>query len=120
MTDSENNLTQLSDLLKTIAEPNRLKIIRLLMQGVQCNCEIGSNLQMAPNLISHHLSVLKKAGLVAFTRHPTDARWIYYSINRNNMDWLQEQMNIFFNTPHSSEIKTCCGPAEKPLKREHL
>ncbi len=120
MTDSENNLTQLSDLLKTIAEPNRLKIIRLLMQGVQCNCEIGSNLQMAPNLISHHLSVLKKAGLVAFIRHPTDARWIYYSINRNNMDWLQEQINSFFNTPPSSEIKACCGPAEKPLKREHL
>lgn len=34
------------------------------MEGVQCNCELGDKQQMAPNLISHHLSKLRAVGLV--------------------------------------------------------
>jgi DNA-binding transcriptional ArsR family regulator len=52
------------------------------MEGVHCNCELGEALDMAPNLISHHLSVLRKAGLVEVERDAFDARWIYYSLNR--------------------------------------
>jgi len=106
----KNDLDKLSSLLKVIAEPNRLQILKLLMQGVQCNCEIGNNLNIAPNLISHHLGILKKAGLVEFSRHATDARWIYYSINRQNLAWLQDQLEIFFTTPFCEEINPCCGP----------
>ena len=76
------NLQQLADWLKVLAEPKRLLILHLLMEGVQCNCELGERLEMAPNLISHHLSVLRQAGLVDVERDALDARWIYYSINR--------------------------------------
>jgi DNA-binding transcriptional ArsR family regulator len=31
----------LADLLKVLAEPKRLLILNLLMEGVQCNCELG-------------------------------------------------------------------------------
>ncbi len=62
------NLTDLADRLKALAEPKRLLILHLLMEGVQCNCELGEALDMAPNLISHHLSVLRKAGLVDVER----------------------------------------------------
>jgi ArsR family transcriptional regulator len=71
----------LSGWLKVLAEPNRLKIIALLMQGEQCNCEMGGKLGMAPNLISHHLNVLQKSGLVVARRDEDDARWIHYSID---------------------------------------
>ena len=54
--------------LKIIGEPNRLRIINLLMGGVQCNCEIGDMLGMAPNLISHHLKVLREGALVNVER----------------------------------------------------
>jgi ArsR family transcriptional regulator, arsenate/arsenite/antimonite-responsive transcriptional repressor len=43
------------------------------MEGVHCNCELGEALDMAPNLISHHLSVLRKAGLVEVERDAFDA-----------------------------------------------
>lgn len=59
--------------LKALAEPKRLQILNLLMDGVQCNCELGEHLDMAPNLISHHLSVLRKAGLVDVERDAEDA-----------------------------------------------
>ena len=110
MIDKKSDLDKLSNLLKVIAEPNRLQILMLLMQGAQCNCEIGNNLNIAPNLISHHLGILKKAGLVEFSRHATDGRWIYYSINRQNLAWLQDQLEIFLATSISEELNACCEP----------
>ena len=82
------NLETLANQLKVLAEPNRLLIFNLLMEGVQCNCELGDFLQMPPNLISHHLSKLRAAGLVDAERDPVDSRWIYYSINRAALDEL--------------------------------
>ncbi len=60
------------------------------MEGVQCNCGIGRNLQMAPNLVSHHMNVLRHARLVNVERDITDARWVYSSISRDKLDELHE------------------------------
>lgn len=76
-----NALSQMAKWLKVLAEPNRLCIFNLLLEGVQCNCEMGENLQLPINLISHHLSVLRQAGLVNAERDPHDGRWVYYSVN---------------------------------------
>jgi ArsR family transcriptional regulator, arsenate/arsenite/antimonite-responsive transcriptional repressor len=57
-------ISEMASLLKILSEPNRLRILEKIMEGVQCNCELGSALQMAPNLISHHLSVLRDAGVI--------------------------------------------------------
>src|SRR6476469_4647559 len=73
-------LAELAEWLKVLSEPNRLRIVDLLMHGEQCNCEMGGTLGMAPNLISHHLSVLQRSGLVTARRDESDARWIHYSI----------------------------------------
>ena len=84
------DLKALGERLKIIAEPKRLLILNLLMEGVQCNCELGEALDMPPNLISHHLRILREAGLVDVERDALDARWVYYSINREVLDELNE------------------------------
>src|SRR4030067_419980 len=91
------DLTQLAKWLKVLAEPNRLLIFHLLMEGVQCNCELGDGLQMAPNLISHHLRVLREAGLVDVERDALDARWVYYSINRAALEEINAAFGVFFD-----------------------
>ncbi len=73
-------------LLKALADPRRLAILRLLQQGTYCNCELGQELGLAPNLISHHLKVLREAGLVNADRHPTDARWVLYNLDGAVLD----------------------------------
>lgn len=96
--------------LKVLAEPKRLLILDLLMQGVQCNCELGESLQLAPNLISHHLSVLRKAGLVDVERDSLDARWLYYSINRAALDELNAAFSEFFDPTRIQPRRPSCGP----------
>src|SRR4051812_31141690 len=88
---------QMTAWLKVLAEPNRLRILDLLMKGVQCNCEFGDHLQLAPNLISHHLSVLRQVGLVQAERDADDSRWIYYSINRAAIEELTATFGAFFD-----------------------
>ena len=104
------DLRAFADRLKVLAEPNRLLILDLLMQGVQCNCELGEALQMAPNLISHHLSVLRQAGLVHVERDALDARWIYYSIDRPALDALTATFGQFFDPARIKPRRPTCGP----------
>ena len=104
------DLNHLAKRLKVLAEPNRLLIFHQLMEGVQCNCELGDGLQMAPNLISHHLRVLREAGLVDVERDTVDARWIYYSINRKALNELNQVLGAFFDPERIKPRRLTCGP----------
>ncbi|MEI8132264.1 MAG: metalloregulator ArsR/SmtB family transcription factor [Leptolinea sp.] len=107
---SNKSISDLARWLKVISEPNRLLLLEKIMEGVQCNCELGGDLHMAPNLISHHLSVLREAGLVEVDRDPFDARWIYYSINQKAMDELSTLIGDFFETSRIRPRRLTCGP----------
>jgi ArsR family transcriptional regulator len=101
---------QLARWLKVLAEPRRLQILNMLMEGVQCNCELGDHLDMAPNLISHHLSVLRQAGLVEVERDAIDARWVYYSVRREALDALNAGFGAFFDPARIKPRRVTCGP----------
>ncbi len=100
----------LSILLKVLSDPNRLAIFDLLMQGVQCNCELGEKLGMPMNLVSHHLKVLREAGLVDAERDPVDARWVYYSINLERLEQLRGQLVTFLDPARIQPRLPTCGP----------
>lgn len=104
------NLETLSERLKVLAEPKRLLIFNLLMEGVQCNCELGDSLQMPPNLISHHLSKLRAVGLVDVERDAVDSRWVYYSINRAALEELNAAFGAFFDPDRIQPRRPNCGP----------
>jgi ArsR family transcriptional regulator len=104
------NLEALAERLKVLAEPKRLLIFNLLMDGVQCNCELGDALQMAPNLISHHLSKLRAVGLVDVERDAVDSRWVYYSVNRAALEELNAAFGVFFDPKRIQPRRPQCGP----------
>ena len=110
-TEGDARVARLGECLKALAEPNRLRIFDLLMGGTRCNCEMGGALGMAPNLISHHLSVLRAADLVTAERDPHDARWIYYAINRATLADLHEVIGIFFDPERVVLREPMCGPS---------
>lgn len=107
---SNEQLTDFARWLKVICEPNRLLLLEKIIEGVQCNCELGDALQMAPNLISHHLSVLREAGLIETERDPVDARWVYYSVNLKAMEELRQIFGDFFDTTRIQPRRLTCGP----------
>jgi ArsR family transcriptional regulator len=65
------------EVLKAVADPSRLRILKLLKEGELCVCEIMAALDRRQSSTSHHLSVLREAGLV---RERKDGKWSYYRI----------------------------------------
>jgi len=91
-TNPHPNVAQLAGLLRILAEENRLRILCLLLQGEHCVAELCQALDLPQNLVSHHLGVLREAGLLIARRDPEDSRWVYYSVNT-------PQPQAFLNNP---------------------
>jgi DNA-binding transcriptional ArsR family regulator len=64
-------------LLAALAAPERLKIVRFLAGGTHTVTEITDELKIKPLNVSHHLSVLKNAGLIRGTKR---GRFVDYAL----------------------------------------
>lgn len=70
---------------KALAEPNRLKIIKMLSQGEHCACEILESLQITQPTLSHHMKILIECELVVGRK---EGIWMHYSLNKAKYDEL--------------------------------
>ena len=68
---------------KALGDPTRREILHLLRDGAKTAGEIGSHFNMTGATISHHLSVLKDAGLISDDRR---GKYIYYELNLSVLD----------------------------------
>jgi len=65
------------EILKALADENRLRILNMLLFGELCVCELGYVLDMTQTNVSRHLKILWSAGVVERTKR---AQWMYYHI----------------------------------------
>jgi ArsR family transcriptional regulator, arsenate/arsenite/antimonite-responsive transcriptional repressor len=78
--------------LKALGDPTRREILRALRDGELTAGDIAARFPMTAASVSHHLSVLKEAGLVAVER---DGRNQIYSLETTVFqDFLQEMMGM--------------------------
>ncbi len=63
--------------LAVVADPVRWTVLRRLVTGKACVCELQEHVSVAPNLLSYHLRVLREAGLVTTSRR---GRWVDYEL----------------------------------------
>ena len=99
---------------KALSDPTRLSVFNLLMEGVQCNCEISDRLGLSLSLISHHTRILRESGLIRRERDPDDARWIYYSVDEASLATLNEAMGRFLDAERIQPRQPSCGPKQCP------
>ena len=75
----------LQNTIKALSDPTRRKILELLKKGPMSAGDLGKEFDMTGATMSHHLSILKKAGLVHDEKKGT---FIYYEINTSVMEDL--------------------------------
>jgi ArsR family transcriptional regulator, arsenate/arsenite/antimonite-responsive transcriptional repressor len=69
---------ELARVFKALADPVRLRLLSLITGaegGEACVCELTAGFEVSGPTISHHLKVLREAGLIDGDRRGT---WIYY------------------------------------------
>ncbi|HEY3297298.1 MAG TPA: metalloregulator ArsR/SmtB family transcription factor [Armatimonadota bacterium] len=73
-----------ADVFKALGDPVRMRIVRMLADsGEMCVCKIIAELEsMSQPAVSHHLGVLKSAGLVCPRK---EGLWIYYSLSESTL-----------------------------------
>lgn len=80
----------LSETLKAISAPVRREILDYLKSGPKSAGEISQQYDLAPATVSHHLSTLRKAGLI---EEEKQKNFIYYSLNltvfEEILTWIQ-------------------------------
>ena len=75
---NEKDIEVQAEIFKAMSDPCRLKILLLLREGELCGCEIMIGLDRPQSTTSHHLSILKDAGLI---RERKDGRWSRYRLS---------------------------------------
>jgi len=73
-----------AEFFKTLSDENRQRIIEMLEHNDMCVSEIVEDLGLSQPTISHHLNILKNAGLVTAKKK---GQQTYYSLNKN---WFKE------------------------------
>lgn len=84
------NVRKTYDFLRAISDPNRLKILCVLKNGIKCVCEIVPAVGISNKLASHHLKQLKKIGLLIEKRK---GNFIYYSLNHKEIKKYKALLN---------------------------
>ncbi len=64
-------------IFKALSDPARLRVMRLLLRRELCVCEIMFIIGLEQSRVSHHMRILRDAGLAEDRR---EGRWIIYRI----------------------------------------
>lgn len=89
------NLDKLSDIFKALADPTRLRILKMLndQEGMLCVNAITNRLDVTQSAVSQHLRILRQVGLVRSERR---GYFIHYEINKETLQQLDEMQKQMF------------------------
>jgi ArsR family transcriptional regulator len=94
------------DGLRAAAEPLRWRILTLLAGEELCVCHLVEALEAPQSLISHHLRVLRDAGLVEGERY---RYWTYYRLQPRAVQELGRRfMDLAGQAPPSGTTRRPC------------
>jgi len=77
---TESAAVEVARKLKALADPVRLRLFSAIAShagGEACVCDVSGGVDVSQPTVSHHLKVLRDAGLLTSQRR---ASWVYYAV----------------------------------------
>jgi len=96
---SKVDAVRAAELFHALSDPIRVDVVRLLLDGERCVCELMDELDMAQSRLSWHLKTLSDAGLITGRR---EGRWNYYSLNSAALTDARAQLDAI--TPSARRL----------------
>jgi ArsR family transcriptional regulator len=99
----ENTCTPLAQMFKALGDPVRLRLLSLIASsagGEACVCDISSTFDLSQPTISHHLKVLRAAGILDSERRGS---WVYYRAIPEALQQLSTILQVESGTPTPSD-----------------
>ena len=97
--------TALVEMFKALSDPTRLEIFRLIaaQPAPLCACDVVDRFHLRQPTISHHLAVLRDAGLIDTQRRGV---WAYYSVRAEGLALLRTATETL--APAACCATACC------------
>ena len=98
-------MTDLSNHLKVLADPTRLKILDFLLEPIQsccsredgvCGCDLETFLGFSQPTVSHHMKQLVGAGFVTAEKR---GRWVYYDLEPRTFQQVKDALTKYATVP---------------------
>ena len=85
------NRERLVAMFKALADPTRFDVFRLVaaQDAPICACDVVDRFQVSQPTISHHMKVLRDAGLVTVSRRGV---WAYYAADARGLALLRDAL----------------------------
>lgn len=85
-------------IFKALADETRLDVFRLIaaQESAICACDVVDRFNVSQPTISHHLKVLREAGLITVSRRGV---WAYYGADPRGLALLRETLDDFAPAP---------------------
>jgi ArsR family transcriptional regulator, arsenate/arsenite/antimonite-responsive transcriptional repressor len=102
----ETACVPLARMFKALGDPVRLRLMSLIAShagGEACVCDISGTFDLSQPTISHHLKVLRSAGILANERRGS---WVYYRVIPAALQQLSAVMQIGSGTATPSDACT--------------
>ena len=81
---------ELAATLKALADPVRLKLLNLIASsGEACACDLPDLLDRTQPTVSHHLSILVKAGLLEREQR---GKWAWFQLNQDRLESVRSAL----------------------------
>lgn len=87
------------DVLKTLSDANRVRILCTLRGGELCVCQLIELLGLAPSTVSKHLSLLRKSRLIHGRK---EGRWMLYRLPDNPSAMIRDSLDLVFSSVRTS------------------
>ncbi|WP_329537242.1 metalloregulator ArsR/SmtB family transcription factor (plasmid) [Streptomyces sp. NBC_01450] len=95
----EERAGELAKVFKALGDPVRLRLLSMIASrgegGEVCVCELTPAFELSQPTISHHLKLLRQAGLIDCERRGT---WVYYWV----LPGVLDRLAAFLTTPQTA------------------
>ncbi|MEU1849207.1 metalloregulator ArsR/SmtB family transcription factor [Streptomyces sp. NPDC019990] len=95
----DDQAAELAKVFKALGDPVRLRLLSMIASrgegGEVCVCELTPAFELSQPTISHHLKLLRQAGLIDCERRGT---WVYYWV----LPGVLERLAAFLSAPRSA------------------
>ncbi|MEV6341719.1 metalloregulator ArsR/SmtB family transcription factor [Nocardia vinacea] len=85
--------TELAVVFKALSDPVRLRLLSLIASHAgqeACVCDVSAGFEVSQPTISHHLKVLREAGLLSSERRGS---WVYYRVEHAALQQLSHLLD---------------------------
>ncbi|MCF1594535.1 ArsR/SmtB family transcription factor [Streptomyces muensis] len=101
----EGQAAELAKIFKALGDPVRLRLLSLIASragGEVCVCDLTPAFDLSQPTISHHLKLLRQAGLIDCERRGT---WVYYWV----LPAILDRLSMFLTTAREREADAVAG-----------